>query len=117
MIIIAHEGSIAVKVVDARRIPITDKMLPFLATDSGSVVKWSSADMMEMIHAASWIEVAPRGIRLVFSNVYHHSPSLLFLGPSMFPLAQETSCLASPDALCWCVFCLLPPSPLFFSHI
>lgn len=49
---------------EAARVQITDKLYPFMATDTGDALRWSSGDMLRMLYFGEWVEMAPRGIRV-----------------------------------------------------
>ena len=74
----------------AYRVQLTDSALPFLATDTGAVVRWSSGETLSALYyRARWIEIAPRGLRM------GTAPLLLSLAPSV-----QAPCAPVPNALC-----------------
>ena len=86
----------------ARRLQLSDSAFPFLATDAGALLRWSSGDMLEVLHYAQWIEVAPRGIRIGRTEP-------LMVDSTNIVKAQ--ACEAIENALCTMPDGLLFPSP------
>ena len=88
----------------AYRVQLTDKAFPFLATETGELLRWSGGDLLEALHTGAWIELAPRGMRV--GAPHHHATRLLpppssSSSSSSFENATMSGwCWASPDALC-----------------
>ena len=86
----------------AERILLTNVSYPHLTTETNALLRWGEAQRLQTLHGARWIEVAPRGIRIVPGD------SAESLGARWSP---PTPCVAVPDALCATPQGLLFPSP------
>ena len=92
-----------VVVAQARRLQLSDSAFPFLATDTGALLRWSSGEMLEGLHYAKWIEIAPRGIR-----IGQIDPLMLGMDDRHM---KAQACEAVENALCAMPDGLLFPSP------
>jgi hypothetical protein len=89
---------------EASRILLTNTSYPHFSTETGALLRWGESQRLQNVHSARWIEVAPRGIRLVASG----QPNNVVAGRRW---SSPTPCLPIADALCATPRGLLFPSP------
>ena len=86
----------------AARILLTNLSYPHLTTETGALLRWGEAARLQSVHRARWIEVAPRGIRLVADDGAAGGGRRW---------SDPTPCAPVADALCATPHALLFPSP------
>jgi hypothetical protein len=86
---------------DASRILLTNTSYPHFSTETGALLRWGESQRLQNVHSARWIEVAPRGIRLVADGQTGGGRRW----------SAPTPCLPIADALCATPRGLLFPSP------
>jgi hypothetical protein len=70
---------------------LTSASYPFLTTETNSVLEWSDAAHLQRLYRALWIEVAPRGVRLITEG-QRWAPARRW--------SARTPCAPTPYALC-----------------
>lgn len=83
------------------RILLTSSAYPFLSTETGATLRWSEGARLRMLYMVSHIEIAPRGVRVLYAQ---HAPRGRRWN-------TPTACSATTDGLCASNQSLLFPSP------